>query len=563
MAAQGGGSHQDARTQVAMRTVLSVAARLHGGTGADSLLESVTRYAREITRAERACVVVTNQDGQSVVRVASGIGDQPINLEQISTSVINRVIKSRAPLLVHDVYGDTELMARPSIATLSLRSALCVPMLREAKLLGVLYADSAATAGCFDRVDLEVLSLFAEQAAGALEASRLLADVQKSYAELKGMQERLIRGERLRVMGEMTSGVAHEFNNLLTAILARIQLVGLEFLAPEIREHLRLIERAALDAAGVVRRLQSFSRASQRANFARVDMYDVCSDVIELLRPLWSTRRRQGKAPIAVRLRGERGCFVDGDPTELREVLTNLVKNSLDALERGGSITVSTTREREVVRVSVADDGPGIPSELLTKVFTPFFTTKGERGTGLGLCLAQQIVERHGGDIRLESAPSRGTEALLQLPRASASGIANRASESPPRTANSEGVRVLVVDDDPDVLQPLLAFLTRSGFAASAASSASDGLSRLASAPADVLVSDISMPGMDGIEFAQKVRSLYPETAIILMSGRASEVDPDRLARMGGVTLLAKPFTLRQVVELVNSLASSAASRGQ
>ena len=141
-------------------------------------------------------------------------------------------------------------------------------MLRESKLLGVLYADSCATAGCFDRVDLEILSLFAEHAAGAIESSRLLADVQRSYAELKGVQERLIRGERLRVMGEMTSGVAHEFNNLLTAILARIQLLGLEYLAPEVREHLQLIERAALDAAGVVRRLQGFARASQRANFS-------------------------------------------------------------------------------------------------------------------------------------------------------------------------------------------------------------------------------------------------------------------------------------------------------
>jgi signal transduction histidine kinase len=255
-------------------------------------------------------------------------------------------------------------------------------MLRGSDLYGVMYADSSSGAGSFDAVDLEILCLFAEQGAAAIETSRLLADVQKSYSELKAAQERLLRGERLRVMGEMTSGVAHEFNNLLTAILARVQLMHLGYLPVEVQENLRLIERAALDAAGVVRRLQGFTRFQRQADFQRLDAGEICADVIEMLRPLWAGRRRSEKPPVSVRLRAAAGLYVKGDPTELREVITNLLKNSLDALEKGGTVTITTSGRAGRVRIEVVDDGAGIPRELLSKVFDPFFTTKGERELG-------------------------------------------------------------------------------------------------------------------------------------------------------------------------------------
>jgi signal transduction histidine kinase len=417
-----------------------------------------------------------------------------------------------------------------------------------------MYADSSAGAGTFDKVDLEILSLFAEQAAAAIETSRLLADVQRSYTELKATQERLIRGERLRVMGEMTSGVAHDFNNLLTAILARIQLLNLGYLAPEVREHLGLIEKAALDAAEVVRRLQGFARARREAGFTRLDMAELCADVVELLRPLWSSRRRHGKPAITVHLRAVKGMCVNGDPTELREVLTNLLKNALDALDRGGTIVVAAETRAGRVRVEVSDDGPGIPRDLQAKLFQPFFTTKGERGTGLGLCLSLQIAERHGGDLALRSAEGMGTVATLEIPEAGTSSAPESAGPRSEPEKRGDGVTVLVVDDDPDVRTPLCSYLQRSGFRVSAAGSAAEGLERLRENCPDILISDIVMPGIDGIELCRRAKAAQPTLPVILMSGQASAVDPTEVRDAGASALLAKPFTMRQIIDLTASI---------
>jgi signal transduction histidine kinase len=546
----------DERLQTALRMILNASARLQTGGGLEALLESLNTYAREITGAERTCVVLLGPSAERTVQITS----TPPTTERlargaaVSHTVIQRVISTRTPLLLHDVFGDTELMERPSITSMALRSVLCVPMLRGPTLFGVMYADSSAGAGTFDKVDLEILSLFAEQAAAAIETSRLLADVQRSYSELKATQERLIRGERLRVMGEMTSGVAHDFNNLLTAILARIQLLNLGYLAPEVRESLALIEKAALDAAEVVRRLQGFARARREAGFTRMDMSDLCADVVELLRPLWSARRRHGKAPISVRLRASKGLYVSGDPTELREILTNLLKNSLDALEGGGTIVISADIRDGRVRVEVVDDGPGISKELQGKLFQPFFTTKGERGTGLGLCLSLQIAERHGGDLRLRSAEGAGTTATLELPQAAPQRAA-LAPEASDRAPTAEpGTSVLVVDDDPDVRTPLCAYLQRSGFSVDSAGSAADGLAHVQDHLPDLIISDIVMPGIDGIELCRRIKASNPNLPVVLMSGQASAIDPTIVQNAGATALLAKPFTMRQVLDLAANL---------
>jgi signal transduction histidine kinase/tetratricopeptide (TPR) repeat protein len=551
-------SQPDTRMQTALRTILSVSARLKTRSGFEALLESLNRYAREITRAEHTCVVLVSQEGQGEIRIASAssaiVGQE---VSRASHTIINRVLRSRTALLLHDVFGDSELMERPSITALGLRSIMCVPMVRGDQVYGAMYADSSAGAGSFDKVDLEILSLFAEQAAAAVETSRLLVDVQRSYAELKATQERLIRGERLRVMGEMTSGVAHEFNNLLTAILARIQLLSLEHLAPAVRESLQLMEKATLDAAGVVRRLQGFTRAQRQADYTEVDLADVCADVVELLRPLWATRRRSGRPGIAVRLRSQPRLCVRGDATELREVVTNLLKNALDALDRGGAITVTAEGRAGRIRVEVRDDGPGIASDLQARLFTPFFTTKGDRGTGLGLCLSQQIVERHGGDIRITSEAGQGTCAAFELPQADLQSTLVRASPRPQEEAKPY---VVVVDDDPNVLGPLCGYLERSGYEVRGAGSAAEALSLAGMRPPAAVISDISMPGIDGLELCRRLQRVQPGVPIILMTGQTSDTDPVQVARVGAAALLPKPFTMRQVLELLATVARTSST---
>jgi signal transduction histidine kinase/CheY-like chemotaxis protein/tetratricopeptide (TPR) repeat protein len=550
-----------ARREEALRQVLAATSKMEPGAELEALLDRLTRSTADITGAQRACVVLVESDAPGQMRVATSVttAGGPLTDQDLSHTVIQRVLASRTPLLLHDAFTDDELLSKPSITTLALRSILCVPMLRDGALLGVMYADSSAGAGSFDNVDLEVLSLLADQAASAISTNRLVHKLQRAYSDVRTMQDRLVRSERLRVIGEVSSGVAHEFNNLLTAILARVQLMGLAELEQEQRAHLDLIEKATLDAAGVVRRLQTFSRTQRTQTFVPVPVGEVCTDAIEFLRPLWSTRRRHGRPPIIVRALVEPGLRVQGNPTELREVLTNLIKNSIDALtDRGGTVMIRAVAEGRFVDLQVQDDGPGIRPEVLPRVFDPFFTTKGERGTGLGLCLSQKIAEQHGGELHLESVFGQGTTARLRLPVATAAprsegGLAAHAGPTDPDAHN---LSVLIVDDDSDVLRPLCAYLERSGYAVAAAQSGEHALDLLREAAPDVLLTDIGMPAMDGLELCRRAIALDPQLPVVLMSGWASEVDPASARAAGAQALLAKPFAMQQVSDLLQRVTS-------
>ncbi|MDJ0522434.1 MAG: response regulator [Planctomycetota bacterium] len=552
-------SAPDGRVASALRRVLAATGRMNAGAGLDDLLAGMTQDTIEITGAERACVVLVDANSDTEMRVATSASAEQldVDVEDLSKTVIQRVIDSQTPLLMHDVFDDEELMGRPSITSLSLRSILCVPMIRSETLYGVLYADSTSAAGSFDGVDQEVLSLFAEQAAAALETHRLVADVQNSMHELKAMQERLVKGERLRTMGELSSGVAHEFNNLLTSILARVQLISLNNIGRELKQELDLIEKACMDAAEVVRRLQSYTRRQRQEHFDTVNLGDICGDAVEFLRPLWSTRRRHGRTPIHVKLRAHENLYVNGNATELREVITNLLKNALDALVDGGDIDIRATRDQELIRLVVEDNGPGIPEDIRSRIFDPFFTTKGERGTGLGLCLSQQIVDRHGGEIVCASREHEGTKFTIELPSAESASKAD-VSQEQELAGIQPSMRILVVDDDENVRKPLARFLERSGYDVLAAQDGEEAESLVLSQRPDIVITDVAMPGVNGLELCRRLKRESPDMPIVLMSGWTSGVDPARARRAGATALLAKPFALQQVSELLNSIEEAA-----
>jgi two-component system cell cycle sensor histidine kinase/response regulator CckA len=243
---------------------------------------------------------------------------------------------------------------------------------------------------------------------------------------------------------------------------------------------------------------------------------------------------------------------------ELREVLTNLLKNSLEALGgNGGSVEIVAQRARDKVRLEVNDNGPGIRQEDRAKLFVPFFTTKGERGTGLGLCLSQQIVERHGGSISVHSDVGSGTSVAITLPAARSAGPAPKVSAPASKPASC---RVVVVDDDTSVLAVLCAYLEKMGYRVTGLSSATEGLKVVSQSPPDIVLSDIGMPGMDGIELCKLLKAQLPKLPVILMSGQASSIEGDRIRLSGASALLPKPFTMRQVTEVLNALASHRAA---
>lgn len=553
-------SSADGKVNRTLRKILAHSARLQTGVGLEALLDSLNSGAREITQAERSCLVLIASDPGREIRVVSSASRSTEDdaHPRPSQTIIQRVLTTRRPILVHDVFADSELMTRPSVTSLSLRSVLCVPLLRGNRLFGAMYADSSAGAGTFDNTDLEILSLFAEQAAAAIESARLLGDVQRSYSELRSAQDRLVRGERLRVMGELAGGVAHEFNNLLTSILARVQLLSLEPLSSHLRHEIGMIQKASLDAAEVVRRLQSFSRNQRQGDFQRVDLAEICADVVEFLRPLWTGRRLAGRAPVSVLLRTSKGHIVLGDPTELREVVTNVLKNAVEATEAGGTVSIETRGLGSSVALLIRDDGAGVSPEARSKLFTPFFTTKGDKGTGLGLCLSQQIVERHGGQLRLEPGEPRGTVAVIELPLPP---LLAPSQSSPQLHSSGSGtmdqISVLVVDDDRDVLEPLARFLRRSGFTVRSAGSGLEAMHLLRSACPDVLITDIGMPDMDGWDLCRSASEEVPGLPIILMTGRESSRGGGDASPPLRHPVVAKPFTMRQITDAIASVVAA------
>lgn len=235
------------------------------------------------------------------------------------------------------------------------------------------------------------------------------------------------RRRRMEVVGRMTMGVAHDFNNLLTTILGHIELLRGE-LGASARGSLRAMTQAAQDGAALVKKIQAYLRHEKRERFETVDLATLVDEVVTLTRPYWYNEpRRQG---IAIELDADLAPVppIQGFPTELREVMVNLVLNAVQAMPAGGSISLATRRDatRDAAVVEIGDSGVGMPQRVLRRIFEPLYTTKGANGTGMGLAVAQGIMQEHGGRIEVESEPGQGSVFRLVLPFAPDAPVPDR-----------------------------------------------------------------------------------------------------------------------------------------
>ncbi|MDA1000050.1 MAG: GAF domain-containing protein [bacterium] len=237
------------------------------------------------------------------------------------------------------------------------------------------------------------------------------------------MEGKLRHREKLEALGQLAAGVAHDFNNVLSIILGRAELVQETVQAPEVLRTMAIIEKAARSGAQTVRRLRDFSRKRERRPYEQVSLNDVVRDVVEMTRPLWKSEYEKTGRKIEMEVTaGAEHPLIRGDPAEIQEALINLINNSIDAMPEGGRLSISTGTAQEGFLVSVRDTGKGMTPEMCEKVFEPFFTTKGDHGTGLGLSIVYRIMEQHGGSVEVESAPGAGTAVRLFFPLHGAAG---------------------------------------------------------------------------------------------------------------------------------------------
>ncbi|MGH8068583.1 MAG: response regulator [Candidatus Entotheonellia bacterium] len=244
-----------------------------------------------------------------------------------------------------------------------------------------------------------------------------LSIILKDVTEERRLREQVLHAEKLRAVGEMAAGIAHNFNNVLTTILTRAQILAQQVTdTVAVQRGLTLIEQAASDGAALVRRLQQLARGSAATERAWLDLNVLVQEVVETTQPLWHDHARREGRPVEVHLSLTPLPRLLGRAAELREVLTNLLLNAIEAMPRGGQIMIRTWTEASGVCVAVGDTGVGMTAEVRRRLFDPFFTTKGTRGTGLGLSVSQAIIKGHHGMLTVDSEPDRGTTFVITLP---------------------------------------------------------------------------------------------------------------------------------------------------
>lgn len=448
-----------------------------------------------------------------------------------------------------------------------LRALVMAPLLAENTVFGILIVARRA-AHSFTSGECEFLSQLSEHVALAANQAQLYGALQCAYDDLRQTQQSVMQQERLRALGQMASGIAHDINNAISPVaLYTESLLETETnLSPQGRHYLEVIERAIDDVAATVARMREFYRQREpQLALAPIDANLVVQQVLDLTRARWSDMPQQRGIVIVLRTQlADALPMLPGSVGEIREALTNLVFNAVDAMPEGGTLSVRTSctgaaGEARQVRIEVGDTGIGMDENTRRRCLEPFFTTKGERGTGLGLAMVYGMMERHGASIDIVTAPGQGTAVRLDFPACAAGegDIAPDAAHAvPPR------LRILVVDDDPMVLKSLRDILEIDGHEVVSADGGQAGIDCFQAAydrheHFAVVITDLGMPHVDGRKVASAVRQCSPATPIIMLTGWGQRLAADSDYPEHVDCVLGKPPRLKELRRALNAVMST------
>ena len=387
-----------------------------------------------------------------------------------------------------------------------------------------------------------------------------LAVIERDVTEQKSLEARLRQSDKMQALGTLAGGIAHDFNNLLTAILGSLELAGPKVAdQPRVQRLIENARGAAERGASLTKRLLSFSRVH--------DLQARATDVNALIGGMSDLFSRSLGGLVSVRTDlSEDLPAAQVDPDQLELAVLNLCINARDAMPEGGAITIATRRmtiagdpeiaDGSYCAIRVTDEGVGIPEEILRRVCEPFFTTKAVgQGTGLGLAMVFGLAQQSKGRLSIESTVGRGTRVELALPFSAAAPRVDAGGETPMPVA-ARPARVLVVDDDPEVRHVTASFLAGFGYHETEACDGPAALDLLARERFDLVVADLAMPGMSGVELASEVRAREPDLPVLILTGHADamRIPPD-------LPVLAKPFRSADLAMRVSALLQTAPPR--
>jgi len=375
--------------------------------------------------------------------------------------------------------------------------------------------------------------------------------------ERKGMEVQLLERERLSAVGELSAGVAHDFNNSMQIILGNIELAFLaEGVSDDLVEHLETIRSATIGAAARVKHLQNFAQKETVAGKASgVDLGALLDETILQTQPKWKDEAQKRGIVINIEKHYHAVNFIDCNIGEIRSAFYNIIKNALEAMPQGGTLVFETCDSEKGVWARIKDTGSGMTEETRKKVFQPFFTTKGfEQGKGLGMTGVYSTIRNHGGEINVESTPGKGTTVALLFPVGT-----NSRKNLPTEDSNGHDrhARVLWVDDEAQIRRLANKFLEKLGHEIDVAESGTEALTILERKQFDLLITDVGMPGMSGWELAKQVKNKFPCLKIVIASGWAGDVTDSQKKESGVSYLLQKPVSLNSIKDVIREVMQS------
>ena len=472
---------------------------------------------------------------------------------------------SFAPCIQNKVVYVSDLSKHESVmgqklAQAGYYSTLAIPLTVEGRLIGVLVLERRPRNG-FSEAEVGFMRGLSAHVALAVRQAQLYQDLHKAYDELRQTQQAIMQQERLKALGQMASGIAHDINNALSPIIGFSDIIvqTQADLSQQSIKHLNYIKTAGQDIAHIVQRLRDFYRPRGAETLVMFNLNHLVEQVVGMTRPRWRDIPQSNGVMIEmkVELDPEVPDFA-GIEAEIREALTNLILNAVDAMPKGGVIAIRSHNARfgagqnnhvsDHVVLEIVDTGIGMDEKTRQRCFEPFFSTKGKRGTGLGLAMVYGVIERHEGKIEVESAENKGTTVRLIFPVIK---IETDAAKNVDETLPGP-FHILCVDDEPPVRELIREMLERDGHKIEVTDGGKAGIDAFRAAqkrnqPFDAIITDLGMPYVDGREVAATVKRESPATAVIMLTGWGAFMKSDNSTPSQVDGILSKPPHLAEV----------------
>lgn len=565
------------RTQVERLNLLDQITRAIGERqDLRSVYQVVIRTLEENLPIDFGCICLYSPDAEQLTVEWTGVRSEALAKSLALTEQAripidqNGLSRCVAGQLVHEPdITDMDFPFPRRLVQAGLHSFVGAPLLSESRVFGVLIA-ARIEANAFSSGDCEFLRQLSEHIALAAHQAHIYDALQNAYDDLRQTQQAVMQQERLRALGQMASGIAHDINNALSPIaLYTDSLLEREpNLSARTREYLETARRAIQDITHTVGRMREFSRQREpQWSLMPVDMNKLIPQVIDLTRARWSDIPQQRGVVIQVRTDLMHDLpVIAGIEGEIREALTNLIFNAVDAMPEGGTLTLRTTVVSDgrgaspvkTVDVEVQDSGVGMDEETTRRCQEPFFTTKGERGTGLGLAMVYGAMQRHNAELQVESAAGRGTTMRMRFPVPAE--MAARAASGGYKQAMPPQLRILIIDDDPMVVKSLRDTLESDGHTVRSANGGREGIevfqaAEKTSQPFAVVITDLGMP-YDGRKVAAAIKEANAKTPVILLTGWGQRLVDDGGMPPNVDRVLNKPPKLHQLRDALAELMS-------